>query len=112
MMSPATAPTGKRDGWDELADAIVKGAALDYLSALKELRRRYRKGKEIPGYVWGRVYSEEVFFRSAWCEFLTPIDGEILIKRLRRSVFKDGRMPERKESDGKQLPAGCGQGLE
>lgn len=104
MMSPATAPTGKRDGWDELADAIVKGAALDYLSALKELRRRSRKGKEIPGYVWGRVYSEETFFRSAWCEFLTPIDGEILIKRLRRSVFHDGRMPERKkESDEREV---------
>lgn len=103
MMSPATAPTGKRDGWDELADAIVRGAALDYLSALKELRRRSRKGKEIPGYVWGRVYSEEVFFRSAWCEFLTPLDGEVLIKRLRCSVFKDGRMPERKESDEREV---------
>lgn len=103
MMSPATAPTGKRDGWDELADAIVKGAALDYLSALRELRRRSRKGKEIPWYVWGRVYSEEVFFRSAWCEFLTPLDGEVLIKRLRRSVFHDGRMPERKESDEREV---------
>lgn len=59
----------KGDPYENLADAIIVRAALDYRRALKGRNAQYKK---------------EVlrFFRSAWFGRLTTLNPEYLIKRL------------------------------
>ena len=70
-------------GYQALANAIVIQAAKDYKSALRTLRNHPESRVTL-----SEALSLEKFFRSGWCSMLTDIDGEYLIKRLRRAVIK------------------------
>lgn len=59
------------DQYEELANAIITRAAEDYRTAL------VRKSKM-------KIKSLERFFRSDWCHFLTSIDTEYIIERIRK----------------------------
>ncbi|TCT14595.1 hypothetical protein EDC18_10576 [Natranaerovirga pectinivora] len=61
------------DGYEKLANAIVVQAVKDYRSAEHSSIRR----------------SIERFFRSQWFQALTSIDGEKLIKDLRRELNQE-----------------------
>ena len=60
------------DNYERLAEAIIMRAVIDY---------RKSKDEEVKK-------SIEQFFRSEWFYVLTRLDGEMLIKRLRREEGK------------------------
>ena len=69
------------DFYTELANAIVIQAAKDYRKALKTLKRypRYEPAKAV-------VAEVEEFFRSDWYRVLTSVDGDMLIRKIRREI--------------------------
>lgn len=68
--------------YTNLANAIIIQAAKDYKKALRRL-------KNYPGDRDARrtVCGCEKFFRSDWFQILTSLDGELLLKKLRREVY-------------------------
>lgn len=73
------------DGYEALANAIVKLAAEDYMRTLKSLKRNpnSRTAKQEKEY-------NERFFRSGWYSTLTSVDGEYLIRRMKEAVGYEG----------------------
>lgn len=71
------------DPYEKLANAIVLLAAKDYRSALKRL-------KKYPGDREAKAAALELerFFRSKWYTALTSVDGDYLIKNLRKEVLE------------------------
>lgn len=68
-------------GWQDLANAIVERAALDYEIALSGRTSLDRcKAKEL-----------EWFFTSGYYQLLTKVDGELIMQKIRRRVFSNGR---------------------
>jgi hypothetical protein len=67
--------------WRDLANAIVEQAAKDYIAALRKLKKRPGNEKALSS-----LSELETFFRSTWYEELTDIDGERLIKMLKKEV--------------------------
>lgn len=67
--------------YENLANAIVKQAARDYMTALKRLKKNpydRKKRKE--------VRELEEFFHSDWYELLTGVDPNYLIRKLREKA--------------------------
>ena len=67
--------------YENLANAIVKQAARDYMTALKRLKKNpydRKKRKE--------VRELEEFFHSDWYELLTDVDADYLIRKLREKA--------------------------
>lgn len=69
---------------ERLASAIIVRACDDYRDALKKLKRN----PEHRDSLHTKMEVEE-FFRSAWYEILTTLDGEMLIKKLQEEVGYD-----------------------
>ena len=67
--------------FETLANAIIEQAAKDYRLAL----RYHFKHPENPKYK-REVTEIEQFFRSDWYYALTDVDGEYLIREIRRRV--------------------------
>ena len=69
------------DSYTELANAIIIQAVKDYRKALKILKRypRYELAKAV-------VAEVEEFFRSDWYRVLTSVDGDMLIRKIRRAI--------------------------
>lgn len=67
--------------YEDLANAIVLQAATDYRKVLRDLKRN-------PNYTPALRDKAEIesFFRSEWYQTLTPISGELLIKKLKAEV--------------------------
>lgn len=66
---------------EELANAIIKQAAVDYRKALSTLQKspKYNAALE--------TKSEcERFFRSSWFACLTTLDGETLINMIAKEI--------------------------
>lgn len=66
------------DPYENLANAIILRAAWDYQAALRRYRRTFEVNDE--------MIRCEKFFRSSWFEVLTDVDGEYLIKKLRKEA--------------------------
>lgn len=64
------------EAYENLANAIIESAVNDYRKALKGHSYDRRK---TPDFI---VRELEKFFRSAYFEILTRVDGEYLIQRL------------------------------
>ena len=67
--------------YENLANAIVVQAAKDYLTALKKLKKDPNDEQS--------VYTRddcERFFRSPWYRGLTKVDGEYLMRKLRKEA--------------------------
>lgn len=70
------------DPYQSLANAIVISACKDYKKAYKRYLRRLHLTDEPDS----DLVALERFFRSAWYQTLTSIDGEWLMERLRQEV--------------------------
>ena len=66
------------DPYENLANAIILRAVCDYQAALRRYRRTFEVNDE--------MIRCEKFFRSSWYEVLTDVDGEYLIKKLRKEA--------------------------
>ena len=75
------------DGYQALANAIVKQAADDYVSVLVHLKKR-PKSREL------RLEQRrlEHFFRSDWYNTLTNVNPNVLLKALQVKAEKKKRM--------------------
>ena len=69
---------------ESLANAIVIRACDDYRKALKKLKRNPEHTDSLH-----TKFECEEFFRSDWYEMLTSVDGEFLIKKLKKDVGYD-----------------------
>ena len=67
--------------YEKLANAIIIQAAKDYTDALKTLKKYPRDDTANAA-----KNDCERFFRSSWYEALTSVDGEYIIRKLRREV--------------------------
>lgn len=69
------------DSYTELANAIIIQAVKDYRKALKTLKRhpRYEPARAM-------VTEVEEFFHSDWYRVLTSVDGDMLIRKIRREI--------------------------
>ena len=67
------------DGYQNLSNAIVLQAVKDWRDSVKKLRKRPRYEPAL------QMKKEcEDFFRSAWFETLTSVDGEVILKKLKQ----------------------------
>jgi hypothetical protein len=71
---------GIRECWEDLIQAMVAQAAVDYVKARAILGRKRRRKR---GGIAERIGEVEGFFRSRWFEDLTGMDGEEMIRRLK-----------------------------
>lgn len=69
------------ENYENLANAVVLQAVRDYRTALKALKLN-------PSNRSAQIETESIerFFRSDWCKVLTSVDGEMLIRALRKEV--------------------------
>ena len=74
------------DPYENLANAIILQAVMDYRHALRKLRKSSEdyQAKD-------RIAEVERFFRSRWYSLLTDVDGEMILERLRKEVQHDKR---------------------
>lgn len=77
-----------RNPWEQLADAIVLRACDDYRVAVLDARRRpkdkrQQKRKEVAAFEMEKL---EHFFRSDWFSLLSDLDGDYLIKEIRKQA--------------------------
>jgi len=70
------------DAYENLANTIILLAVNDYRRALKLLSKNPHSRS-----VMAAVDEMERFFRSDWYETLTSVDGEMLIRHLRKESF-------------------------
>lgn len=70
-------------GWQALANAIVEQAAKDYRADI----RLVKKNPDAKAALKDALEIEK-FFHSGWYSMLTDVDGDYLIKRLRREAMK------------------------
>ena len=70
---------GVEEAYENLAIAIIKSAADDYVTAY----RRAQRGSKVSE---GTMKSIERFFRSEYYSNLTDVDGEVLITMLREKA--------------------------
>ena len=69
--------------WEDLAQAVILQAVEDYRRARGRVRRfPDQKGAQ------ATIRDAERFFRSRWFAQLTDVDGEAILKRLRREVVR------------------------
>ena len=69
------------DPYENLANAIILQAVKDYRQALKLLGRNSKCTSAL-----STKDECERFFRSEWFSFLTSVDGEMLIRRLKKEA--------------------------
>ena len=75
---------GKKEAYENLANAIIISAVRDYKAALIHLKRN-------PDIESARknVKRQEKFFYSEWYETLTNLDGSYLIQKLKEKVNEE-----------------------
>ena len=70
------------DGYQALANAIVMSAVKDYKTALKRKKKNPNNRS-----AQAQISSLERFFRSSYCQILSDLNSEYLIRRMRKEVF-------------------------
>ena len=85
MMAGHEPSAGVYSPWLDLAAAIVKTAADDYVKVLRKLWRKSARPEDIrkKRYLIAEKAELEDFFHSAWYETLTDIDPDKLIYQCR-----------------------------
>lgn len=66
-----------KEGFENLANAIILQAVKDYRKALSGCKVDKRDSKSV-------IAECETFFRSKWFQELTDVDGEYLITNIRK----------------------------
>lgn len=67
----------EKDAYENLANAIVEQAAIDYADALKAYYKAKADMKEL-----------ESFFKSEYYQSLTDVDGESLMKAIKAEALR------------------------
>lgn len=67
--------------YESLANAIIVQAVKDYREALQRLDRHPEKND-----YKAEVKSLERFFCSSWCQILTDLDGNLLMRKVREKL--------------------------
>lgn len=75
----------KDDAVKKLGNAVVKQAVIDYIDASKGRKIDKRLS---PEYVIGEV---EQFFTSQYFMLFTDLDGEVLLKNLKKKIKTQGK---------------------
>lgn len=74
----------KKEAIENLANAIIMRAVIDYKAALLKLRRcKTSKGRANARAV---ITECESFFRSQWFGILTDLDPEMLIRKIKEDI--------------------------
>ena len=94
-----------RENWEDLANAVVLQAVIDYRSARGRLRSLSEEAKDREKIRAARKRIREVerFLKSGWFELLTDVDGRTLLLKLKEEQERRPRMKRRKkdgETDG------------
>ena len=67
------------EGYQELANAVVMQAVKDWRAAVRTLKKRSRHEKA------KKLKAEcERFFKSDWFKALTDVDGNMILRKLKR----------------------------
>lgn len=69
------------DPYERLANGIIMQAVSDYRAAIKKVLKNQQNQNALHD-----VMEIEKFFRSQWYQALTGVDGEYLIRRLRKEA--------------------------
>ena len=88
---------GKKEAYENLANAIIISAVRDYNAALIHLKRN-------PDIESARknVKRQDKFFYSEWYETLTNLDGSYLIRKLKEKVNEEMEKMVREEKKDKR----------
>lgn len=63
-----------RTAYENLANAIIVQACIDYRTALKAKDTRC-------------IYEVERFFKSTWYEMLSTLDGRVILEKLKKEHY-------------------------
>lgn len=74
----------KKEAIENLANAIIMKAVIDYKAALIKLRRC--KTFQARTRARGIIIECEAFFRSQWFGILTDLDPEMLIRKVKEEI--------------------------
>lgn len=85
MMSVEVSKREIDTAFEDLANAIVEQAVIDY--------RKCLRGISIDGYTLPKKSKREIekFLKSNWCNTLTKVDGKMILNRLRKE-YEDERL--------------------
>lgn len=84
--------TDTQEAYENLANAIIKSAVMDYKSAL--IRLKHHPESETAK---RDVERQEKFFYSDWYAVLTNLDGSYLVRKVKELVEEcDGKIGKRK----------------
>ena len=78
----------EHNGHEDLANAIVIRAALDYRKAYK----KYKKGDDL---AYCRIKEIEKFFNSEWADLLTKGKAKEILRRLQKEQEEKTKKPKR-----------------
>lgn len=98
-LPPLTVENADDGGLEELKASIIENGCREYLSAYRAWRIAENEQQKIIARSW--LYHHEVFFRSAWFATLIgdeDIDGESLMRRLRRHPPRKYLLPTEKQA--------------
>ena len=85
-----------QENLEDLANAIIIQQAEDYRAYRKQLRENPRMGDDKRLLIEVEILGIEMFFLSDWFCLLTKVDGEMILKRLKK---------EEDENDGQGISA-------
>lgn len=74
----------KKEAFENLANAIIMKAVIDYRAALIKLRRS--KTFQARTRARGIIIECESFFRSQWSGILTDLDPQMLIRKIKEEI--------------------------
>lgn len=75
---------GRKEGYENLANAIIESAVDDYRGALQYMKQHPRS--RLAG---GHVKELERFFHSEWYECLTDLNADFLLRKVREMEEKE-----------------------
>jgi len=70
-------------GWQSLANAIVEMAAKDLMNIFEYYKNNPDRELKV------RSRDEFKFFYSEWCKMLTDIDGDAIVRGIRKRVWEE-----------------------
>lgn len=74
------------DPYENLANAIIMSAAIDYVGLLKAYKMA---GNDRRGDIARTLHADEMFFHSRWFGILTSMDADFLLEAMKKEVLGD-----------------------
>ena len=74
------------DPYENLANAIIMSAAMDYVGLLEAYKRA---GSDRRFDIAKNIRADEMFFHSRWFGILTSMDADFLLEAMKKEVLGD-----------------------